>query len=149
MDHTELIYLAGLFDGEGCISIIKGKSYTHNHKVCPSPRYQLRLQITNTHEGLMQWLQTFGWYIHERKKLLKHRKRCWVAIICDIQARSWLEQMLPYLKVKKDEALLGIQFQEYKTNFTHNHGRNGLSQEILDKMQEIKNQLSELKKERI
>jgi|MudIll2142460700_1097286.scaffolds.fasta_scaffold01876_4 hypothetical protein len=149
MDHTDLAYLSGLFDGEGCISIIKGKNYTHDKKVCPSPRYRLRIQLTNTNKEVMDWLASIGWYVRERKDLKKHWKRCWIGAQHDTSAVKWLKILLPYLKVKKDEAQLAMKFQEVKNQFTHNNGRRGLSDETLSKLESLKIQMSELKNQKI
>ena len=149
MDHTELAYLAGLFDGEGCIMIIKRKGYSHNHKVNPSPRYSLKIQLTNTNKEVIDWISSFGWYVRENTNLKKQWKRCWVVFLHDIRAKEWLEKLLPVLRIKKDEAKLAINFQEYKTKFTNGHGRQGLSQEMIIHMEEMKSQLSELKNQKL
>ena len=52
MEHkvTDLAYLAGIVDGEGCITITENMKGGRNY-------YRLVLDITNTSYDLMQWLE--------------------------------------------------------------------------------------------
>lgn len=152
MDNTELSYLAGFFDGEGCIFIQKIKSLQKSRvggiRHCPNLRYRLTVQLTNTNQEVMDWVKSIGWYVHERKNLKKQWKRCWVGRLHDIRAYEFLKLVLPYLKVKKDEALLGIKFQDYKS-IMPSHGRHGRDKEETDYLESIKAKLSELKNQNI
>ena len=146
MNDTELIYLAGLFDGEGCIHIASSKYLDKGRK---NPPYKLRIQITNTCKDLMDKVASFGFYVIERKDLKKNWKRCWVGHMYDRKAAGLLKQMLPYLIVKKDEATLAIEFQDHKDKVGLANGKKGLSEEELAYRVSVKQQLSRLKEQKI
>jgi hypothetical protein len=146
MNDTELIYLAGLFDGEGCIHIASSKYLDHGRK---NPQYRLRIQITNTCKNLMDKIGSFGFYVMERKDLKKNWKRCWVGHMYDRKAANLLRNLSPYLIVKKEEAILAIEFQDHKDKVGLTNGKNGLSEEELAYRISIKQQLSRLKEQKI
>ena len=55
MNDTDVAYIAGLFDGEGCVSY---KQYMrkrpHNKK--PYPTWQIRLEIAMTDKSILIWI---------------------------------------------------------------------------------------------
>ena len=55
MNDTDVAYIAGLFDGEGCVSY---KQYmrkrSHNKK--PYPTWQIRLEIAMTDKSILIWV---------------------------------------------------------------------------------------------
>ena len=55
MNDTDVAYIAGLFDGEGCVSY---KQYMrkrpHNKK--PYPTWQIRLEIAMTDKSILIWV---------------------------------------------------------------------------------------------
>lgn len=104
-------YLAGLFDGEGCINIYE-RRITTKRKVAP---YGLRLYLTNTHRGVIEWMQTqFGGWVHvyRDRKRPKHWALGFKWHSSARHAAYLLEIMLPYLIIKKPEAELAIAFQK-------------------------------------
>jgi len=113
VDHA---YLAGIVDGEGCIIIRHqgGRKGTANG-------YALELNITNTDEALMIWLlDTFGglcrWKV--KKGLTGLMKRpSWVWWVSGKNAGAVLQVILPYLRVKRAQADLGLRF------LSHGKGR--------------------------
>lgn len=107
--QKQLIYFAGLFDGEGSINILHKK-----------PRYfSLNIAITNTNIQVINWLKyNFNGHIRiSNKQNLKHKTTYnWTST--SIQARKLLEQSLPYLIIKKEQAIIAIEFQKrfYRCN---------------------------------
>jgi|GEM_PF-2455692 len=102
----DLIYIAGLFDGEGCIIIGAEKD---------TPSYFLQVSVNNTNESLILWLKSlFGGYINViHSKSINHKDvHHWVLL--REQAEKFLLLILPYLKIKKPQAELAISFQENK-----------------------------------
>lgn len=105
MVDAEIAYLAGFFDGEGCVSIIhtpaRGEHYyevrVSANQVDPSPLYVMqrrfggRLIPLATKPGLRQ---QYGW------------------IVTGPRGRAALEAMLPFLIVKRTQAILAMQFQD-------------------------------------
>lgn len=96
-----LEYLAGLVDGEGCIRL-------HPSNKGKYRKYYPRLQVTNTYKPILDMLvDHYGGAIHTdsfgpRKPnwKVKHDWR-----ISGDKARDLLNQLLPYLIIKKDKAI--------------------------------------------
>jgi hypothetical protein len=117
VSKQDLIYAAGFFDGEGCIGIWEGGSY----KGRKTPSLVMVINVTGTNElSIAWWKSTFG--VGRIYKIpRKHRKDNWSDSwkwLCDArQARSVLEQILPYLKLKRREAELALEFQRHKDEY--------------------------------
>jgi len=109
VDPTLLSYLAGFVDGEGCIVIIKTQTQYQ-------PAYCLHLEVTNCNKEVLDlFADTF-----KRGTVLKFKDRinwrpCWVYQSSSRQAAEILQLLLPFLRVKKNQALLGIEFQKIKS----------------------------------
>lgn len=95
MTETERAYLAGILDGEGCISASK-------------PPIHISVQVSNTDLPLLEWLaENFGGSITLKKQPGK------TAYVWQRKARSTkplLEAALPYLRVKRKQAVLALNF---------------------------------------
>ena len=111
-------YLAGLFDGEGCIFIGRrdgsksGKSHT--------PSYNLSVSINMVHRPLIEALaEQFECYIITHKKDLKNPKhrRAFEIVMSGNKARRFLISVYDDLVVKKEEARLAIMFQDHMTRY--------------------------------
>lgn len=90
---SEPAYVAGLIDGEGCI--------TRNNKCW-------RVQIAMTHEGVIRWLGTFGGTVRERK-VSGNRQPCWRWLVMrQRDVLLLLEVVIPYLRVKKQSAIHAV-----------------------------------------
>lgn len=104
MTDVELAYFAGLFDGEGCIhaDVIKRAGGTENVKVT--------LVVSMTHQGSIERLhKAFGGSLHTTvPKNPKHRQY-WTWHLPQRQTFLVLPLLLPYLVVKKEEALVAIE----------------------------------------
>lgn len=108
-DHAN--YIAGLFDGEGSI-ILYDRGY--------GGRPQLRCTISNTFEPVQKWLVKITGtgsivrHVHPPEKGWK------VALTWQIygqNAVAFLNQVLPFLIIKRDKAIAGIETQNI--NFTN------------------------------
>jgi hypothetical protein len=109
----QIIWAAGFFDGEGCISIGKAqpqlKYYKHNH------HYTVRLTVyQNIRAPLQIFKELFGGTIKLRPATGKQKNNGWVWSIGGRGLVAALTQMLPYLIVKKEQAELAIGFQGRK-----------------------------------
>jgi len=108
---SRLAYLAGFFDGEGCITIQhrrngKGKFY-----------HQLWVSVVNTNRYSLEVFRfTFGGRIYSqpRPQSKPHWKASWVWQISDRHACECLKSLLPYLLQKQPQAQVAIEFQESK-----------------------------------
>lgn len=103
-------YLAGIIDGEGCLGV-----YTRRKRNRPGDAlrvtYRPRLQVANTSEALMRWLEVrFGGVVREVPRK-KHWKRCFTWNSTDVAViRSIAANCLPYLVIKAEQARLVLDF---------------------------------------
>lgn len=133
-------YLAGLLDGEGCISItkIKGKTQGNGQK---SPRYRLRVSITQKNKGFLEFLKTiFGGFVTRKANLSNCHHLMW----WDNRAAWILGCTMQHLILKEEQARVGLEFVEYKYNSVK-RGRKGLSEEDLKERERFKQLLHALK----
>ena len=126
-DETALAYLAGLFDGEGSVNIFKQP----NKKERITPRHFLEIGIINTHKGVLQWvLETFGGRFGLEQDPARHH-RTWRWRASSSEACDVLLAILPYLRVKKEQAELAIDFQKRIQSFKAGK-HNPITQEEID-----------------
>jgi len=114
----EWAYLAGLFDGEGCIKIVWKK---HKHR---KHQWQINIDICNTHCGALLWVKSvFGGRVmsSERKatEVNQRRRFHWYCGYNHAVVLHFLSNMQPYLRIKGEQAKHAIEF--LKTS----HGRGG------------------------
>lgn len=132
LDRDLVIWSAGFFDGEGCVSIGKQKTVRPaNERVDHERRYigyQLVLIIAQSSRSPLDRLrELFGGYLVEYQnygatyyRLQYHSQ----------EAMKVLKELLPYLLVKRDVAENGIRFQE-RTNIWHEmYGKKGYPPEV-------------------
>lgn len=102
-EDIRLAYIAGLFDGEGSVSVFKaGGQYA-----CLS----LRIQIVNTNITPLQLVvNMLKGTIHTYPYTPEQRMPCYRWRIGGVAAGFILEKLLPYLIIKKERAILGIEF---------------------------------------
>ncbi len=98
-------YAAGIFDGEGCIA---SSAYYSPGKYEKFPRVSIQIAVANNHRGLLEEFVTkYGGKVWTKSK----DRRClaW-RLHSKKPMRDFLLAVLPYLIVKKEEALLSFQF---------------------------------------
>ena len=103
---VDCIYLSGILDGEGCLTVGAGKRSTS------VINYNPIIAVQNTSKKLIDWLQTtFGGQVYLSKKETKKTQAAWT---WRITKKSHIEQVLlatlPYLIVKREQALLLTKF---------------------------------------
>lgn len=108
---NEICYLAGVLDSDGCISISKmkpGKQRTVN------PRYVLTMNVVNTSLNLMHWLvEKFGGHFKPRSVRGPNHRTVYDWWFNNGKCIWILKLVEPFLIVKKQQALLGIDFIEH------------------------------------
>lgn len=106
-----LEYLAGFFDGEGCVSIIK-----NNRNGRRSPTYVLVVAVSGTNPvPLRAFLDRFGGGLYSKKVYRKNHTASFMWIVQARPALAFLAEIEPLLVVKRQDASIGIEFQRLKT----------------------------------
>lgn len=93
---TDLAYLAALLDGEGYITI------------AASPRSAVRVGITNTDIGIMNWLKSIGGGVCLHGTALKKQCYNW-QLYSRLDTRAFLEAVIPYMRMKNEKAAKAIE----------------------------------------
>jgi hypothetical protein len=109
----EDIYAAGLFDGEGTVTLS-----TANGKF----RYPV-VSVSSTTLCLLEFLQTYyGGHISKHKAYKKHHAASWSWKARYDEALGFLEKVLPYLKEPEKRRRALLLTQDYK-RVTRRNGR--------------------------
>lgn len=111
MTNEEWAYIAGLLDGEGCIYISKNRPSKRTRTV--NPFYRLYVVISNTHLGAMVWLHNqLGGSLAQQKatRTSFSSNPIWNWRLSTRQAARFLEAVLPYLRIKKEQAEVALEF---------------------------------------
>lgn len=131
---VDVIWAAGFFDGEGCVFIMNEK----NH-------HSLRLVVTQKYPSQLYVFQRlWGGYLHIRT--VEHGKKCFCQwSLAAKKGRVALEEMLPYLRGKKDQAELAIEYQKSRSA-QFNYNRSGVPASELVRRETCRLRLMEMKK---
>jgi len=110
---TDLAYVAGVVDADGCIRFHREKYPTRGGI---KHSYHAVVIVTNTNKWLVEWLRfSFGGTVYKHAEAQNERQeRCWRWYIKHQKAADFLRLILPYLKMKRDQAVLAIEFQSHK-----------------------------------
>lgn len=144
IQEIDLAYAAGLFDGEGSISIIKQNS----QKDRLTPSFTLVVALANNDpQAHLFFVNKFGGTVNYSNRW--HRTYQWKLFANE--ASKFLTLILPYLRLKKYRASIGIQFQIEKVRFSDNRypkqkfkGGISIPQEEVARREELRQQLHEL-----
>ena len=126
-------YLAGLIDGEGCISIVRslrsktdGRTHYYN--------YVLQLDVFNSSTKLMKWLvQYFGGVYYTRDRSSDWKNASNWRPKGRANRREVLLGVLPYLVVKREQAIIALKYLDVE-------GENPAERERLHQQMLILNQ---------
>ncbi len=104
---SDLAYCAGLFDGEGCITLTKGGD----------SNYRLRLKITSTDYSVLTWLQEhFGGSIILSRKETDNNKESWDWYCKTEDQVVFLFSILPYTIIKRAQIIEALNYHFEKQN---------------------------------
>lgn len=97
---VDKLYLAGFIDGEGSISTMRQ----------PSGTYGVSLVITNQNTKVLRWIKDTCGLGNVFKCSQSHlsNKPCFRYVVYTNQASLLLQQLEPYLKIKRKQAKLAI-----------------------------------------
>lgn len=116
-------YLAGLFDGEGCI---------HIQPQAPSGSYGCRISIEMTDKPMIKMLhRLYPGYYNER--IRGDRKPLYIWRLSEEQAcRRFLADVLPHLRVKDREAHALLRFMDERATMPRTRGRTNANRRRLE-----------------
>lgn len=107
LDHLERSYIAGFFDGEGTIGIRARK------RTFKSTReyWECNVAVCNTDEDIMRWLHSkIGGYLSRHQHKNNRCRPNWLLKLRAHEARTVLPMILPYLRIKKLQAEVVMNF---------------------------------------
>jgi hypothetical protein len=139
--ETEIAYIAGLFDGDGCVGL-----YTRNKTVSNSLELSASIGGTNPFP-LIKCKDYFGGFIHiqgqrSTKKGYKY-KTFWNWKVCARKAEYFLGQILNYLIIKKQEVEIALESRKLvdpRSNFGKSINVEMQKTNMANKMKELKKQ---------
>lgn len=135
---TEIAYLAGIIDGEGSIYI--QRRITKAGYISYFPRFQ----VVNTNQKVMEWIEnTFGGNLYKKPRT-KHNTK-WRLCFEWFTTVEIMDQLLPliipYLIIKKEHALVMMQF---RSTFNKRNGSRGVNSSVQDLRFEYMKQIKHL-----
>lgn len=114
-----LSYLAGFFDGEGCVCVLKSKAPADRREI--TDIFRLSATISNTDRDILEtYKKYFGGVIVSKDRRKETHKICYMWSAQATKAKNFFIIILPYLRQKKEQAELAIKFQE---NMHKNHNK--------------------------
>jgi hypothetical protein len=111
VSHDDVIYTAGLFDGEGSVCL-QVKHTQRSSAGLPKRAPLLLVQLSLTDEATIRWLgETWGGSLfigHRLHSQQPHHRIVHSWRLHSAAAQIFLETVLPFLRVKRRQAELGI-----------------------------------------
>lgn len=116
LSQYDLAYIAGLFDGEGCVNIYKiDTKHTKITGRRKNPRWELSTTIYNCDYKIIKWLyDNYGGYLQHRGRKNPKWKKSYAWKMSSNQAISFLKGIKKYLRIKEKQTELAIKFQQYR-----------------------------------
>jgi len=112
MNDLDYAYVAGFFDGEGSVSIVK--SDRSKFRPNPSPMWGLRITISNQHLPILQWMhKEFNGALFTQTS---GKSGVYRLILQTKQAENFLQKIQPWIRVKKGQVELALTFQEIRAS---------------------------------
>lgn len=123
LTETEKAYLAGFFDGEGCIHIGK-----HQSKDTPTPIYNLYVVIAQTNRAIIdEMLEMIGLgSIHVYKRTFEKNRSDNTSYALHLSGRhaaDFLAEIKDYIRLKKFQTEVALEFHATRDFRKYHHGR--------------------------
>ena len=140
LTDNQLAYIAGFLDGEGCLMV--GKYPKGDSK---NLAYRGFMNIANTYVPILEWIQNAvgGKIIRtgKGKSVVKSNMDCYSLTFAAGEMRYWLPKLLPFLKVKKEQAEVLLDFLKRQSD----NASAPVSEEILEFYERCYQKLKQLK----
>ena len=113
LTDIDAAYIAGLVDGEGCLSIVRQK----NSNCRGGFAYRCGFRIASSNQGIMEWLsEAIGaGCVKSHQPKMRNSKRQWSLDLWSDDASELTMRLLPYLRIKRPNAELLLAFQNALT----------------------------------
>jgi hypothetical protein len=145
MKESDLAYVAGLFDGDGCIYI--KKNLPSALRRMKNPGYEIAVAIANTYPPILKELKNwFGGTIKKTKRKKDNHSILYQWGLTSKSALPFLRMVYPYLRIKKEQVMWALLFEDYRETLNPHKGRKGYSEEEIACFELIKIRVQELKK---
>lgn len=133
----DLGWMAGFFDGEGCISIPRANEY---YKGQVRPRTRLSIGVANTNkEAIEIFKKCFNGSIHQRMQINSPQRR--ILYKWELSGKEnqsyFLHCIVPFLKSKRLQGEIALQFLE-TVNIKGTFGRSYLPEDLLKQREVLK-----------
>lgn len=119
-DELDCAWLAGIFDGEGCVSFPGNRA-----RVQPQVRWAVKntspFMLRRISEILCKWQVTFH-YQYDAPGKEEHKERMSIVIGGSRGVRKVLERTLPYLTAKYEEAMCVVDYLRWRLEQVPLHG---------------------------
>jgi len=116
-------YLAGFIDAEGCLMIARSESRRHR-----GLQYRARVCVSNTDRVILEDLQrAFGGILVNQPAAKIGWKHAYQLVWSDRMVEQLLLSALPYLQVKRRQAVVLLQFIKYKKRTRQGRNANGFA----------------------
>lgn len=100
---TDLAYAAGFVDGEGYIQIKRTAS---------TGQFIDTVRVGQTNRAVLDWMANmFGGSVHVMSKAHDNTREAYVWVIPSRKAERFVRLILPYMKVKKEQADIFIRYR--------------------------------------
>ncbi len=130
MKETDLAYFAGIFDGEGTVTLAKTQISSPKQRLT----YQVRVQVVSTDEWLCQQLRfSFGGTVMPHRVTEGNHKPAFRWLATRMVAKRFMLGILPFTHLKRQRIELALKFLAHKT------GGGWKSDEYIDAEQDFKN----------
>jgi hypothetical protein len=137
LSQEDAAYIAGFIDGEGCICL----HANHTKHKTKTSTYVLRVRVTNTFPGIIEWINAVvGYGSFHKKKKYNGIKQAWEWGVNGRRAIHFLRQIYPYLRVKRLQAEVAFEFAETLSC----PGQNKLTTETIETRDKLRERMSSL-----
>ncbi len=119
-----LAYFGGFFDGEGCIHLAKQTFRDPNRRAT----FRMRVDLSQNNLEILQAFERevgVPGSLHALKRTLSQNRQCYKILYDGDSAFEVLRRLLPYLRRKRPEAIVALEYQQSCAIHIH-PGRRGI-----------------------
>ena len=114
MNKESIAYIAGIIDGDGCITITRRKI---RRLKTDNWYYEPQVIITNTDKELLRFCaERYGGWIAKLRKPNRNYSTAYQWKVTGDEMKSILDDVNPYLIVRRKQANIVLLFPKYKRN---------------------------------